>query len=91
MLCIRRWFRNRHRYEINKKYEKIFNDINLFFTGTNEDKTRLEICERNDHPFYIGVQFHPEFQTTQNNPHPLFVKFINKIVILSDAPIFNAT
>ena len=68
--------RHRHRYEFNNKYLKRFEEAGMLATGINPDSELVEIVELKDHPFFIGVQFHPEYQSTVANPHPLFSRFI---------------
>lgn len=68
--------RHRHRYELNNKYRKQLEDAGLIFSGINPDKDLVEMIELRDHPFFIGVQFHPEYKSTVYNPHPLFVHFV---------------
>tara|TARA_B100000686_G_C16804662_1_gene989024 strand:- start:3131 stop:4750 length:1620 start_codon:yes stop_codon:yes gene_type:complete len=69
--------RHRHRYEFNEKYK---NDVfvkGFTPTGINPETGLIEIIELNNHPWFIGVQFHPEYRSTVSNPHPLFVSFVN--------------
>lgn len=68
--------RHRHRYELNNEYRSILHEAGLEFSGINPDKDLVEIIELPNHPFYIGVQFHPEYKSTVYNPHPLFVQFV---------------
>lgn len=69
--------RHRHRYEFNAPaYAEAAREIGLVFTGWSPDKTLMEIVERRDHPWFVGVQFHPEYQSTPLAPHKLFVDFI---------------
>ncbi len=68
--------RHRHRYEVNNAYLKRFERHGLIPSGTNPDRNLVEIMELKDHPFFIGVQFHPEFKTYPLSPHPLFSAFI---------------
>jgi CTP synthase len=68
--------RHRHRYEFNNKYFKTFEKSGLIAAGINPDNSLVEIIELKNHPWFIGVQFHPEYKSTIANPHPLFVKFI---------------
>ena len=68
--------RHRHRYEVNLAYEKTLNDAGLFVVGKSPDGKLPEIVERKDHPWFIGVQFHPELKSKPFAPHPLFVSFI---------------
>jgi CTP synthase len=72
--------RHRHRYEFNGKYLQSLEDAGLLASGLNPDTGLVEIVEIKDHPFFVGVQFHPEYKSTVLNPHPLFVKFIEAIV-----------
>ncbi|MFM7902853.1 MAG: glutamine amidotransferase-related protein, partial [Bacteroidota bacterium] len=68
--------RHRHRYEFNNKYLKKFEEGGMVPSGINPDSNLVEIVEIKNHPWFIGVQFHPEYKSTVENPHPLFVKFI---------------
>jgi CTP synthase len=72
--------RHRHRYEYDNKYRKILEENGLITSGVNPATNLVEIVEIKDHPFFIGVQFHPEYKSTVDNPHPLFVSFIKAIV-----------
>ena len=68
--------RHRHRYEFNNKFKKIFEDHGMIFSGINPDKNLCEIIELKNHPFFVATQFHPEFLSRPDKPHPLFKKFI---------------
>ena len=68
--------RHRHRYEFNNEYTKLFKDGGMVFSGLNPDADLAEIIEIPTHPFFMGVQFHPEYKSTVENPHPLFVSFV---------------
>ena len=68
--------RHRHRYEFNNKYLDQLEEAGLKATGLNPDSGLVEIVELKDHPWFVGVQFHPELRSTVLNPHPLFVKFV---------------
>ncbi|MFV0530518.1 MAG: CTP synthase [Flavobacteriales bacterium] len=68
--------RHRHRYEFNNKYLTDFKEKGLIISGINPNTGLVETIEIADHPFYIGVQYHPEYKSTVVNPHPLFIKFI---------------
>ena len=68
--------RHRHRYEFNNKYLRDFTDAGMVATGINPESDLVEIMEIQDHKWFVGVQFHPEYSSTVVNPHPLFVKFI---------------
>jgi len=68
--------RHRHRWEFNNKYLKQFETAGMIASGINPQSGLVEIFELTDHPFFIGVQYHPELKSTVENPHPLFVHFI---------------
>ena len=68
--------RHRHRYEFNNVYRKQLQDCGLTLCGLSPDGSLVEAIELSDHPFYVGVQFHPEFKSRPNKPHPLFLGFI---------------
>lgn len=68
--------RHRHRYELNNKYLEQLENHGLVATGKNPETNLVEIMELPNHPWFIGVQFHPEYKSTVANPHPLFVSFI---------------
>lgn len=68
--------RHRHRYEFNNDYLKQFEEKGMMASGINPETGLVEIMELNGHPYFIGVQYHPELKSTVENPHPLFVHFI---------------
>jgi len=68
--------RHRHRYEVNTNFKKHFEKKGLIFSGNSPDKNLPEIIELKNHPWFIGVQFHPEFKSRPLSPHPLFSSFI---------------
>jgi CTP synthase len=68
--------RHRHRYEFNNQYLSQFEKHGMIATGTNSNSGLVEIMEISDHPWFVGVQFHPEYSSTVENPHPLFIDFI---------------
>lgn len=68
--------RHRHRYEFNNAYRSLFLETGYQVSGTSPDGRLVEIIEYADHPFFIATQFHPEFQSRPNHPHPLFFGFI---------------
>jgi CTP synthase len=68
--------RHRHRYEFNREFEDVLTSYGLKITGETPNGTYVEICEIEDHPFYLGCQFHPEFKSKPLEPHPLFSGFI---------------
>jgi CTP synthase len=68
--------RHRHRYEFNMKYRDRMNEKGFVISGTSPDGTLAELIELRDHPYFVGCQYHPEFQSKPNKPHPLFKGFI---------------
>ena len=68
--------RHRHRYEFNNDFRQALQDAGLIISGTSPDGYIVETVELNAAPFYVGVQFHPEFKSRPNKPHPLFVAFV---------------
>jgi CTP synthase len=68
--------RHRHRYEFNSVYKEQFEMAGMLATGLNPDTGLVEIVEIPEHPWFIGVQYHPEYKSTVANPHPLFVAFV---------------
>jgi CTP synthase len=68
--------RHRHRYEFNNAYLQSFEEAGMIPSGINPETGLVEIVEVEDHPFFIGTQFHPEYKSTVENPHPLFVAFV---------------
>jgi len=72
--------RHRHRFEFNNRYFKQFEENGMLMTGLNPDSGLVEIIELVDHPWFVGVQFHPEFKSTVAHPHPLFVHFIAAVL-----------
>ncbi len=68
--------RHRHRYEFNNEYRSEFERNGMRIVGTSPDKQLVEAIEYTNHPFYIGVQYHPEFKSRPNRPHPLFVGLV---------------
>jgi CTP synthase len=84
--------RHRHRYEFNREYERVLTAGGLKLTGQTPDGVYVEICELNDHPWFLGCQFHPEFKSKPLEPHPLFSAFIgaahrNRIARKHAAPV----
>lgn len=69
--------RHRHRYEFNDKYLKLFSDAGMKPVGTNPDTKLVEAVELEGHPWFVGVQYHPEYSSTVLKPSPLFVKFVD--------------
>ncbi|NLM95097.1 MAG: CTP synthase [Firmicutes bacterium] len=68
--------RHRHRYEFNNKYRSLYEERNMLPVGLSPDGSLVEVMELADHPWFIATQFHPEFKSRPNRPHPLFTGFI---------------
>jgi CTP synthase len=68
--------RHRHRYEFNNAYLDPLREAGLVIAGTNPQTKLVEVIELADHPYFVGVQYHPELKSTVENPHPLFVSFV---------------
>lgn len=73
--------RHRHRYEFNGDYKERIEAAGMIATGLNPDTGLVEIIEIPDHPWFVGVQYHPEYKSTVANPHPLFVAFVKASLI----------
>jgi len=72
--------RHRHRFELNNEYVSALEEAGLKVVGINPDTQLAEAIELTDHPWFVGVQYHPEYKSTVENPHPLFVSFIKAAV-----------
>ncbi len=72
--------RHRHRYEINNRYRTVFDSKGMKISGINPDKDLVEIIEIPDHPWFVGCQFHPEFKSRPNRPHPLFLGLVKAAI-----------
>ena len=72
--------RHRHRYEYNNEYRELLTSKGLKITGTSPDDRLVEIVEIEDHPWFVGAQFHPEFLSRPNRPHPLFKDFVGAAI-----------
>ncbi len=72
--------RHRHRYEVNNHYVEMLGDAGMIFSGVNPLKNLVEIVELKDHPWFVAVQFHPEFQSKPNKAHPLFAAFVKAAI-----------
>ena len=68
--------RHRHRYEFNNKFKKVFEKAGMILSGVCAGKDLIEIVELKAHPYFIAVQFHPEFKSKPDRAHPLFSNFI---------------
>jgi CTP synthase len=71
--------RHRHRYECSNDYREQYESWGLQPTGLSPDKRLVEIIEGSDHPYFVASQFHPEFNSRPNRPHPMFVGFIKSL------------
>jgi CTP synthase len=71
--------RHRHRFEFNNAYRQRFEERGMRFSGLSPDGRLVEIAELTGHPFMLGTQFHPEFLSRPNRPHPLFVRFLQAV------------
>ncbi len=76
--------RHRHRYELNNEYRNQLQTEGMILAGVSPNEKLVEIVEIEYHPWFVGVQFHPEFKSRPNRPHPLFASFINKIKDLKE-------
>jgi CTP synthase len=72
--------RHRHRFEFNNKYIEEFEKAGMIPTGKNPETGLVEVVELEDHPWFVGAQFHPEYKSTVAKPHPLFVAFIDAAI-----------
>jgi len=75
--------RHRHRFEFNNRFRDIYDENGMVFSGLSPDGNLVEIVEIKDHPFMLATQFHPEFLSRPNRPHPLFVRYIQTAKIHS--------
>lgn len=81
--------RHRHRFEFNNTYRDVLQDAGMRYSGLSPDGRLVEIAEIADHPFMLGTQFHPEFLSRPNRPHPLFVAFVHAVRERSSAEVLN--
>ncbi len=70
--------RHRHRYDINNKYKQVLEKGGFYSTGFSPDNSIVEVIERRDHPFFLGVSFNPEYKSRPDVPHPIFLAFVKK-------------
>ena len=75
--------RHRHRYEFNNAYLTQFEEAGMVATGINPDTNLVEVVEIPAHPWFVGVQFHPEYKSTVVNPHPIFVDFVKASILFN--------
>jgi CTP synthase len=83
--------RHRHRYEFNNEYIADYEKAGMIASGINPDKSLVEIVELTNHPWFVGVQFHPEYKSTVMNPHPLFVKFVHASLTVKKETVKSPT
>ena len=83
--------RHRHRYEFNMKYREKMGEKGFTISGTSPDGTLAELIELRDHPYFLACQYHPEFQSKPNNPHPLFKGFIEACLVHQAQPATRAS
>lgn len=83
--------RHRHRYEVNNRYRDTLSEAGLVFAGLSPDGHLVEMIELPGHPWFVAAQFHPEFQSKPQNPHPLFKGFIQAASGITPAPIKKVT
>lgn len=79
--------RHRHRYEFNNDYREDFEGAGMAITGVSPNEMLVEAVEVQGHPFYVGVQYHPEFKSRPNHAHPLFREFVKAAVAKKEFPI----
>jgi CTP synthase len=72
--------RHRHRFEFNSAYLNDYETAGMKATGVNPASDLVEIVEIPNHPWFVGVQFHPEYKSTVANPHPLFIDFVKAVI-----------
>jgi len=82
--------RHRHRFELNNAYRDLLTGGGMIFSGISPDGRLVEIAEIGDHPFMLGTQFHPEFLSRPNRPHPLFLAFVESVSQKAGVPIRDA-
>ena len=74
--------RHRHRYEVNNAFREQLEAKGLLISGTSPDGRLVEMIELGDHPYFVGCQFHPEFKSRPQSPHPLFSSFVAAVLNL---------
>ena len=79
--------RHRHRYEFNDQYLSQMQEKGMITTGRNPETNLVEIVEVPSHPWFVGVQFHPEYQSSVVAPHPLFVAFVGAALKYKEAHV----
>ena len=72
--------RHRHRYEVNNDYRNVLEKHGMVLCGTSPNESIVEMVELPDHPWFVACQFHPEFKSRPNRPHPLFLGFMQAAI-----------
>ena len=80
--------RHRHRYEFSNQYREAFLSGGMKLTGLSPDGRLVEAVEVEDHPWFVAVQYHPEFRSRPNRPHPLFLEFVRASARQSGAILY---
>jgi CTP synthase len=83
--------RHRHRYEFNNTFRSQFEAHGMLFAGTSKDNSLVEVIELPEHPWFVAVQYHPEFKSKPTEAHPLFSGFIQAAVRRSSRESFSET
>ena len=84
--------RHRHRFEVNNRYRQTLEAAGMLLSGISPDSRLVEIVELKDHPWFVASQFHPEFKSRPERPHPLFNGFVTAAIAVSEGrePVFRA-
>jgi hypothetical protein len=84
--------RHRHRFEVNNRYRQTLEGAGMLLSGVSPDSRLVEIVELRDHPWFVASQFHPEFKSRPERPHPLFHGFVATAIALRDGvePVLTA-
>ena len=84
--------RHRHRFEVNNRYRQTLEGAGMLLCGQSPDGRLVEIVELKDHPWFVASQFHPEFKSRPERPHPLFDGFVAASIAVADGrePVFEA-
>jgi CTP synthase len=75
--------RHRHRFEVNNRYRQLLENSGMLLSGQSPDGRLVEIIELRDHPWYVASQFHPEFRSRPERPHPLFDGFVGSAIAVA--------
>ena len=83
--------RHRHRFEVNNRYRQTLEDAGMLLSGQSPDGRLVEIVELKDHPWFVASQFHPEFKSRPERPHPLFDGFVGAALEVQPAVAADAS